>query len=321
MGAGPQSGDAEPDLAGPESGAAAIPSQRSSGHLNGPSSRYTPLFHAQNDGRYLRREMIKNYQRKHNCRLAVMIDVIDPDQVTHFCELLHDPDPAVDLHLMLRSPGGNGEAAIRLARAAQASFKRLVVLVPDIAKSAATIFALGADEIVMGPTSDLGPIDPQVLVGERGYVSAKEVRSAVDWALSDVANRPETYTLHSALLGAGMVDATTYQFAKSAILGTSEIARQAIACNASRTADEIEALAKLVEDRLISGPALHSAVFGPAEARAVGLPVTELEPQSEWWQDIWGLWTRYFTIAPTEFLSIYESELASQVQILPMGHQ
>ncbi len=242
-----------------------------------------------------------------------MVDVIDPEQVTYFCELLHNADPNVDLHLMLRSPGGDGTAAIRLARAAQASCRRFVLLVPDIAKSAATIFALGADEIVMGPTSDLGPIDPQVLVGDRGYVSAKEVLSAVNRALSDVADRPQTYPLHAALLGAGKVDATTYEFAESAINGTAEIAKQAIGCARSRTGEDVETLLKSVKDELISGAAIHSAVVGASEAKNVGLPVAELDMHSEWWQDIWHLWTRYFTIGPVDYLMVYESEQASQI--------
>jgi ClpP class serine protease len=41
--------------------------------------------------------------------------------------------------------------------------QKLRVIVPNIAKSAATLFALGADEILMGYLSELGPIDPQVL--------------------------------------------------------------------------------------------------------------------------------------------------------------
>lgn len=78
-----------------------------------------------------------------------MIDQIDPDSATLFAELLHGTDPDLDLHLILRSRGGDGEVAVRLARMAQAACRRFVVVVPDIAKSAATIFALGAHEIVM----------------------------------------------------------------------------------------------------------------------------------------------------------------------------
>jgi hypothetical protein len=39
----------------------------------------------------------------------------------------------------------------------------LRVIVPDFAKSAGTLIALGADSIVMSDTSELGPIDPQVI--------------------------------------------------------------------------------------------------------------------------------------------------------------
>src|SRR6266852_4121525 len=189
-----------------------------------------------------------------------MIDQIDPDSATLFAELLAGAGPDRDLHLLLRSRGGDGEVAVRLARMAQAESRRFVVVVPDIAKSAATIFALGADEIIMGPSSDLGPIDPQVLVPDRGYVSAKEVIAAVDNALTDVSERPGTYALHSALLGMGNVDATLYQFAAAALGQTREIARQALGSNPRRSDESVEALAEKVTERLITDPQAHSAV-------------------------------------------------------------
>ena len=273
---------------------------------------FTPLFEAQHESRYLRRSLIRAYQVKYDCRLAVMIDLIHPDSITLFAELLHGADPGKEFHLLLRSPGGDGEIAIRLARMAQASCSKFVVVVPDIAKSAATIFALGADEIIMGPSSDLGPIDPQVLVPDRGYVSAKEVIAAVDDALTDVSERPGTYALHSALLGMGNVDATLYQFAAAALGQTREIARQALGSNPRRSDESVEALAEKVTERLITDPQAHSAVVGAAEARIVGLPVRELEPRSEWWQEIWTIWTRYFALNVDDKL-IYEGDTASQV--------
>lgn len=72
-----------------------------------------------------------------------------------------------ELHLVLRSPGGDGEQAIRAIRALQSRCSKLVIVFPDIAKSAATLLALGADEIRLGPASDLGPVDPQMMVGNR----------------------------------------------------------------------------------------------------------------------------------------------------------
>ena len=37
-------------------------------------------------------------------------------------------------------------------------------MVPNMAKSAGTLIALGADRIVMGYCSELGPIDPQIRI-------------------------------------------------------------------------------------------------------------------------------------------------------------
>lgn len=153
-----------------------------------------------------------------------------------------------------------------------------------------------------------------MFVPERGYISAKEIMSAVDRALADVSKRPDSYPLHSALLGMGNVDATTYEFAKSALDRTAEIAKQAITSNADLAGSEVNTLVQKVKDRLITKTHMHSAVVGCAEARQVGLPVTELDMQSDWWQEIWAIWARYFALGPIDGLRIYESEQASQVQ-------
>ncbi len=168
-------------------------------------------------------------------------------------------------YLLLASPGGDGGAAVRLARMTQAACRELVVIVPEMAKSAATILALGAHTIVMGPTSDLGPIDPQILVSERGFVSAKDLIEAVNSALDDVATRPDTYPLHAAMLAG--IDSTAVQFARSALASTDELAEQAIGSNPDRTRRDIEKLCARIHRPLIGQPKTHSAVIGSTEAR------------------------------------------------------
>lgn len=123
--------------------------------------KQTPLFHAQHAERYARQELIGVYQERFDCRLIVMVDVIFPESVTYFEELLMGADREQDLHLLLDSPGGDGETAVRLVRSAQARCRELTVIVPNQAKSAGTILLIGAHHILMGPTSDLGPVDPQ----------------------------------------------------------------------------------------------------------------------------------------------------------------
>jgi len=244
------------------------------------ATAYTPLFRAQNEGRYLRRELIRAYEARHNCRLIVMIDQIDPMSVTYFAELLHQADPRQDLHLMIWSPGGDGETAVRLARMAQDSCRKFVLLVPDFAKSAATILGLAAHQIVMGPTSDLGPIDPQVLIGGRGYVSAKDLIAAVDVALTDVAARPDTFPLHAAMLGG--IDETQVQFARSALARTDELAKQALSSQPDRTEEDVLTLFTSVSGELITTPNTHGAVVGSVEADRAGLPVISLSPGDQW---------------------------------------
>lgn len=78
----------------------------------------SPIYHSQRADQYARQELIRQYQAEHSCRLIVMIDAIIPRGVTMFEELLHDADPCKDLHLLLHSSGGDGETAIRIARAA-----------------------------------------------------------------------------------------------------------------------------------------------------------------------------------------------------------
>ncbi len=155
----------------------------------------SPLFHAQHSDRYARQGLIRAYEQRFNCRLIVMVDVIFPESVTYFEELLFDADPEQDLHLLLDSPGGDGETAVRLVRAAQAQCRELTVIVPNQAKSAGTIMVIGAHHILMGPTSDLGPVDPQFPSpgNSTGLYSAKDLIAAVDAAQDAFAQNPDTY--------------------------------------------------------------------------------------------------------------------------------
>jgi ClpP class serine protease len=101
------------------------------------------------------------------------------------------------------SPGGDGtiiEKMVEMCRNHLAGDKRkrkLRVIVPNTAKSAATVFALGADEIIMGYPSELGPIDPQVTIvvsGVTQLISALafvESRDNLMLAINDAIQKKE----------------------------------------------------------------------------------------------------------------------------------
>lgn len=95
-----------------------------------------------------------------------------------------NPDRDLDVLLFLLSQGGNVEPAYQISKICK-SFARekFVVCVPRQAKSAATLIAIGADEIHMGALGQLGPIDPQL-----GGLPALGVIQALE-TVADLADR------------------------------------------------------------------------------------------------------------------------------------
>jgi len=271
----------------------------------------SPLYEAQNSNRYERQKLIVDYQEAFQCRLIVLVDVIFPYGVTYFEELVSDADPAMDLHLLLDTPGGDGETAVRFIRAAQTRCRELTVIVPNQAKSAGTVLAIGAHHVLMGPVSDLGPIDPQLQIKPGSLVSAKDIIAAVDDATKKVQEAPETYALYASLLSD--VTALMAQQARSALARTTDLLEEALRSNPDRTADEVAALKDKLQKPLIGDPQSHSAILGAREAAKMGLPVIEADAAGEQWRAIWRLWTRYFALQAR----VYEGARVSQVMPWP----
>jgi hypothetical protein len=87
-----------------------------------------------------------------------------------------------NIDLLLESLGGSIDAACSLTTMCKSRFSSLSVLVPFMAKSAATMIALMADEIVMASSSQLGPVDPIIKhPGTDVWIPAHSVRDALDF--------------------------------------------------------------------------------------------------------------------------------------------
>jgi hypothetical protein len=63
------------------------------------------------------------------------------------------------LSLFIKSNGGSGEASLRMVHLLRQFVDQLTVLVPLECESAATMLALGADKITMGPLAQLSAVD------------------------------------------------------------------------------------------------------------------------------------------------------------------
>lgn len=78
------------------------------------------------------------------------------------------PDGTSKVDLLVVSNGGDPTVAWRAMSLLRERMEHVAVLVPQAAFSAATMLAMGADEIVMHPNGNLGPVDPQIHVNKPG---------------------------------------------------------------------------------------------------------------------------------------------------------
>lgn len=63
--------------------------------------------------------------------------------------------------LVLTTPGGDAHVAYKIARYLQRSYKKFSIFAPGWCKSAGTLLAMGAHELIMSDFSELGPLDVQ----------------------------------------------------------------------------------------------------------------------------------------------------------------
>ncbi|KXB01376.1 hypothetical protein AKJ43_03415 [candidate division MSBL1 archaeon SCGC-AAA261D19] len=66
------------------------------------------------------------------------------------------------LYLLVESGGGDIDSTAKLSKLIKKRCDELVTIVPFYAKSAATLFALDADKLILCESGELGPVDPQV---------------------------------------------------------------------------------------------------------------------------------------------------------------
>ena len=73
------------------------------------------------------------------------------------------------IDIILETPGGIAEVVEDIVKLLRSKYEHIGVIIPGTAKSAGTIFSMAADEILMGTTSSLGPIDAQIFNNNKRY--------------------------------------------------------------------------------------------------------------------------------------------------------
>jgi len=97
-----------------------------------------------------------------NCDIFLYNGDIERGSDLEFIECLYEHKRHDACRLILVTGGGDPDAAYKMARYAQDRYKRFELLLAGLCKSAGTLIAIGAHELIFTPYGELGPLDVQV---------------------------------------------------------------------------------------------------------------------------------------------------------------
>lgn len=106
--------------------------------------------------------MLRLYQDKLNADILFLNSEVSPESCESFISFTKQIRKSDNITVILATNGGDADSAYRMARFLKKAYKRFTLYIYGFCKSAGTLFALGADEIVMGSRGEFGPLDVQV---------------------------------------------------------------------------------------------------------------------------------------------------------------
>ena len=203
------------------------------------------------------------------------------------------------LNLILHSPGGDGTCVEKFVALCRNQCKQFRVIIPYMAKSAATMIALGADQIVMGPSSELGPIDAQVPVVSAGfhkYLSAQSFIDARDSLLKQYAEaKKKKMDTRPILQMIATLDVPHIEECQRLMDFGRDVVKKLLEANMFQRHPNKAAEAQKAADMLTSVQ-MHKVhgrqIDGATARRELGLNVKLLAKGDEFWQLVWEYYTR-----------------------------
>lgn len=267
-----------------------------------PSRKFskTPAFQAMHALRYKRQDLIGEIERltghKLICYLGGHHGEISRDDAVFFGDLLHNIPADHPVDLLLQTPGGDIDAAEKLISMVRnrVGSAKLRVIVPDYAKSAGTLIALGADVVMMSDSSELGPIDPQVTMVDS---SGNQVTMPIHSYLEAFREHSEALRIDPtdpvARLMLGKMDPTKFKHFEMVMRRARTIAEDLLKQGmlrsppASSSASFTAIAAALLDPNRWPS---HGQVICAEDAIEIGLTVDRRDSDNAQWQLIWQLY-------------------------------
>lgn len=272
----------------------------------------TPMFAAMHALRYQRQAHIRSLRSETGAHLLCYVSgantQISRDDTAAFVDMLHNVPAGQPVDLLIHTPGGDIDAAeklVMLLRAKVGDEGVLRIIVPDYAKSAGTLMALGANKIVMSDTSELGTIDPQIWLKDgRGNEICHSVLNYLDAFKECAEELRKKPTDLAARIMFEKFDPTTlrkFNAVKNRARTFAENQLKRRGCNWSKIASELMNTEKYPS---------HGQTIGWNEAQSIGLDIEYLEASNPIWRRYWELYC-LLRLAVQDNQKIFESEYMS----------
>jgi Serine dehydrogenase proteinase len=213
---------------------------------------------------------------------------ISDEDVDLIEDLLNAMPHGTKLDLIIESPGGYPLSAERLVKACRTFSSDFRVVVPRRAKSAATMVAMGARGILMGPAAELGPIDPQIWYidrsGEARYASVYVIIKGVQDVLNECKAFPKDARIEGLLMMMPPFDRAMVLELERAQNLAEDLAVQwyrQVPRNQRKTRAQIKNALKVFLNPQQTYS--HGRPIDYKVAKSAGLAVTQLDRQSREW--------------------------------------
>ncbi|MEW6185278.1 MAG: hypothetical protein AB1585_06000 [Thermodesulfobacteriota bacterium] len=241
-------------------------------------------------------------------RFPVMIEDADADMLEGVLQKL---DLTKGLALFINSPGGDGLAAERIVNVCRSysGTDEYWAIVPGKAKSAATMICFGASKIIMGPTSELGPIDPQLTIPEGNTVKRFSVYNVIE-SYDDLFLRAvnEKGNLQPYLQQLANYDEREIKEFRAAQSLAEDIAIRTLASGMMNGFSNDEIINKIKIFLTPERTKTHGRPIYREEAEQCGLQIESKDVKNRFWELIYELYIRTNNLVSTKSSKCIESK-------------
>lgn len=250
-----------------------------------------------------RREIYKKIEEKRGNPLIVYVTSVRPgvgavmgvDSITEIIRQINlIPKEKKNIDFMIISNGGDPICSLRIINILRERFNKVNVLVPYVAYSAATLLSLGADEIVMHPFSNLGPVDPQMVLTQKlqnGQVASKsfaaeDLKNYFKFVKDDVGLTDQNALANSFQLLSSEISPISIGAAKRSSQLSISLSEKLLSYH-MKDANKASTISK----SLMTSFYHHGYAVSRKEAKNIGLNV--LYPDEELEQLMWEVWLSF----------------------------